>query len=75
MDNRLRWFIASIILRKFCSNLPSLDLLLSVRKLLKGVTIHLTKFTSVNLEDHNSQKATEGAIPTFTPFSKSLQKA
>ena len=50
-------------------------MLLSARKLPKEVTVLLTKFKSVNLEDHNSQKATEGAIMTFTPFSKSLQKA
>ena len=43
-------------------------MLLSARKLPKEVTILLTKFTSVNLEDHNSQKATEGAILTFTPL-------
>ena len=35
-------------------------MLLSARKLPKEVTILLTKFKSVNLEDHNSQKATEG---------------
>ena len=50
------------------TNLQSLNLLLSVRKLLEEVTIRLTRFTSINLEDHNPQKAGNGAMLTFIPF-------
>ena len=56
----------------YCSNLSSLALHLGVRKLLEEVTILLTKFISVNLEDHNPQKAANNAMPTFIPFGKSL---
>ena len=56
----------------YCSNLLSLALHLGVRKSLEEVTILLAKFISVNLEDHNPQKATNNAMPTFLPSGKSL---
>ena len=56
----------------YCSNLSSLALHLGVRKLLEEVTTLLTKFASVNLEDHNPQKAANNAMPTFIPFGRSL---
>ena len=56
----------------YCSNLLSLALHLGVRKSLEEVTILLAKFISVNLEDHNPQKAANNAMPTFLPFGKSL---
>ena len=59
----------------YCSNLLSLALHLGVRKLLEEVTILLTKFTSVNLEDHNPQKVVNNAMATFIPFDKSLFRA
>ena len=48
--------------------------LISELTCIEEVTILLTKFTSVNLEDHNPQKAAKGVMPTFVPFGKSQKR-